>query len=237
MDYSPHLSTLAFANPFPTPTRFEYSKRLFFNNSIGTIKPQGQPVCASPNLFASPRASLVTDLLVKSVEAATAAAVTRQLVPPSVNSAPGNVDQQILSKDGPSAVNSSTHVRAETITSNSIPVTNEMLRAANSFVDSLQTSDGRRKWTKLAVCIVIDLIGSGGLGIPLVSDILDVITAPLAALALHALFGNPAVTLAGFVEEILPGTDGIPTATIAWLAERNGYFPSSPLDGSMSDDD
>lgn len=80
----------------------------------------------------------------------------------------------------------------------------------------------QRKWIKLALCLAIDLFGSGSLPIPLLADALDVVWAPVAALALHALFGNPLVTAAGFAEEILPGTDGVPTACLAWIQENYG---------------
>lgn len=81
-----------------------------------------------------------------------------------------------------------------------------------------------RKWVKLAICIVIDLVGSGSLAVPIFGDVLDLATAPVTATMLQALFGSSLVTFAGFAEEILPGTDGIPTATLAWIAENNGYL-------------
>lgn len=95
-----------------------------------------------------------------------------------------------------------------------------------SVVDSAGPPD-KKKWVKLAVCIIIDLIGSGSLGIPIFGDLLDVVTAPVTTAMLQAIFGNTFITVAGFVEEILPGTDGIPTATLAWLAENSGYLQSS----------
>lgn len=90
------------------------------------------------------------------------------------------------------------------------------------------------KWTKLAICVAVDLVGSGGLGVPLLADALDLITAPASALIVQALFASPLVTTATFVEEILPGTDGIPSATLAWLAENSGYL-SVPSAGETDD--
>lgn len=87
----------------------------------------------------------------------------------------------------------------------------------------LDSSDPvQRRWVKLGMCIVIDLIGSGQLPVPFLADALDVVWAPVAALCLHALFANPLVTAGGFAEEILPGTDGIPTASLAWIYENYG---------------
>lgn len=81
-----------------------------------------------------------------------------------------------------------------------------------------------KKWVKLAICVGIDLVGSGSLAVPVVGDALDLVTAPLCAVMLQALFGCTLVTVGGLAEELLPGTDGIPTATIAWVAEHYGYL-------------
>lgn len=88
-----------------------------------------------------------------------------------------------------------------------------------------------KKWVKLAICIGIDLVGSGSLGVPLIGDVLDLVTAPLTAVMLQALFANSFVTIAGLVEEILPGTDAIPTATLAWFAEHYGHLQSDHTRG------
>lgn len=58
---------------------------------------------------------------------------------------------------------------------------------------------------------------------PVVADVLDVATAPISALVVHALFGSTALAAATFAEEILPGTDGIPSATLAWIAQQYNY--------------
>lgn len=85
--------------------------------------------------------------------------------------------------------------------------------------------DGKR-WVKLVICIGIDLVGSGSLAVPFLGDALDLVTAPVMATMLQALFGSTLVTVGGLAEEILPGTDGIPTATLAWLAEYFGLLNS-----------
>lgn len=103
----------------------------------------------------------------------------------------------------------------------------QMLRSAESVAAELpalleRSDPAARRWVKLAICLVIDLIGSGSLPVPLLADALDLVWAPIAALALHALFGNPLITATGFAEEILPGTDGLPTASLAWIYEYYG---------------
>lgn len=171
-------------------------------------------------------ASLLSEVLVKSVEVAAATAVSRKLVArPNVGTTLSqNVKLNSETKNGVVQQSLEPQLSASI---NAIPTVTDAMAIIDSLAGSLQTVAGRRKWTKLAVCVLIDLIGSGGLGVPLVSDLLDVVTAPLAALALHALFGNPVITSAGFVEEILPGTDGIPTASLAWLLEHYGYLSST----------
>lgn len=207
------------------------SKSSLTHNNSAVKNPREFFFTASKKSFTVVRASLVTDLFVKSVEAATVAAVSRQFITPQ-NSNSAHAGERVQS-GRPST--SETRLHTGTIEPVLIPAANEMFRVANLVVGSLQTVDGRRKWTKLGVCILIDLIGSGGLGIPLVSDFLDIVTAPVSAFALHALYGNPGITIGGFVEEILPGTDGIPTATLAWIAEQNGYLRSPPSDDPTSD--
>lgn len=98
-------------------------------------------------------------------------------------------------------------------------------------------SNSRKKWIKLGICVMLDLIGSGGLGFPLLGDLLDVFTAPVSALMLHALFASNAVTVAGLTEELLPGTDGIPSATLAWVAEQRGYINNNETPVQMEEDE
>lgn len=101
----------------------------------------------------------------------------------------------------------------------------EVMRLAEGLPEVLERGGPEgKKWVKLAICIGIDLVGSGSLGVPLIGDALDLVTAPLSAVMLQALFGNTLITMGGLAEELLPGTDGIPTATLAWLAEYYGYL-------------
>jgi len=45
--------------------------------------------------------------------------------------------------------------------------------------------------------------------------------APISAILVQYLFGNGLLTSVSFLEELLPGTDIIPTATIAWILENS----------------
>lgn len=83
-------------------------------------------------------------------------------------------------------------------------------------------------FTKLLVCIGIDMLGSANEAIPLAGEFVDVIYAPIAALLLRQLFsGSNIVALLEFVEEILPFTDVLPLATVCWIVES--FFGSGSL--------
>lgn len=68
----------------------------------------------------------------------------------------------------------------------------------------------------LTYSIIIDIIGMGSFLIPALAEISDIIIAPISAIAIFAIYKTPVGAIAGFVEEILPATDIIPTATIVW---------------------
>lgn len=83
-------------------------------------------------------------------------------------------------------------------------------------------------FTKLFLCICIDILGSANEVIPLVGELVDVVYAPIAALLLRQLFsGSNVVFLLEFTEEILPFTDVLPLATICWVVES--FFSSGSL--------
>lgn len=76
------------------------------------------------------------------------------------------------------------------------------------------------KYTKLVLGIVFDLLGSATFVIPMVGEFADVIWAPLSAFLLYKMYpnrtGKVAATL-GFIEELVPFLDFIPTFTLTWL--------------------
>lgn len=74
------------------------------------------------------------------------------------------------------------------------------------------------------LCLFLDLIGYASYAIPVLGEFADIIWAPLSGLIFFMLFGGWRGAMGGvfsFVEEILPGTDFIPSFTIMWLM-RNG---------------
>ena len=82
----------------------------------------------------------------------------------------------------------------------------------------------RGGWLQLAACVLVDLVGAGTYLLPFFGELADVAWAPVAAYFLHAQFG-PAAAVLGFVEELGPGTDFVPTATLAWILENTDYAP------------
>lgn len=80
----------------------------------------------------------------------------------------------------------------------------------------IQQAFEAKKSQDLLYSIIIDLIGMGSYVIPVLAESFDVILAPLSAIAIYALHKTPVGAIGGFVEEILPGTDFIPTASIIW---------------------
>jgi hypothetical protein len=75
-------------------------------------------------------------------------------------------------------------------------------------------------FSKLLICVAIDILGSSNELVPVVGEVVDLIWAPLAATLLRSLFGGSNVILIlELAEEILPFTDVLPLATICWVVD------------------
>jgi len=59
--------------------------------------------------------------------------------------------------------------------------------------------------------------------IPGIGELGDIVFAPVSAIIFYIMFGSWKGAMFNFTEEILPGTDFIPTFTIAWFWK---YFTS-----------
>jgi len=68
----------------------------------------------------------------------------------------------------------------------------------------------------LLACLVVDCIGMMSYVLLLIGEVTDLFWAPVACFFLQYMFGSVLVSSVGFIEEILPFTDVVPTATIAW---------------------
>ncbi|MET6999264.1 hypothetical protein [Chitinophaga defluvii] len=75
----------------------------------------------------------------------------------------------------------------------------------------------------LWICILLDLIGCASYALPMMGEVTDVLWAPISAFIFYRMFGGTLGTFGGifnFMEELFPGTDIIPTFTIAWVLKK-----------------
>jgi len=89
------------------------------------------------------------------------------------------------------------------------------LRIAKTFAP-------KGRWERLVTSLILDTIGASSYLLPVLGEFTDLAWAPLFAVALHAMYSetSPYAHYVGLVEELLPFTDIIPTATLAWFREN-----------------
>jgi hypothetical protein len=71
----------------------------------------------------------------------------------------------------------------------------------------------------------MDLIGYASYAIPFLGEFADVVWAPISAIIFFVTFGGWKGALGGIgnlIEEILPGTDFIPSFTLMWFFQEYG---------------
>lgn len=84
----------------------------------------------------------------------------------------------------------------------------------------------RNPMLSLTICVMIDLIGFTSYIIPALGEFSDIVIAPLTAAGIYWLFykENPKLAkigaIIGGIEEALPLTDFLPTATILWMIQN-----------------
>ncbi|RLN52350.1 hypothetical protein BBJ28_00005655 [Nothophytophthora sp. Chile5] len=86
---------------------------------------------------------------------------------------------------------------------------------------------------KLVASLAIDFLGNATFVVPGLGEMADVLWAPVSAKMVDTLYSesSPHAKYVAFVEELLPFTDFIPTATLAWLKEN---MSSEELDNLLS---
>jgi hypothetical protein len=81
----------------------------------------------------------------------------------------------------------------------------------------------KRTEPSLIFCILMDLIGFATYSVPLLGEFGDLLWAPVSSMIFFLTFGGWKGALGGifnFAEEILPGTDFIPTFTLMYFMQR-----------------
>jgi len=76
------------------------------------------------------------------------------------------------------------------------------------------------KYSKLALGILLDGIGMLSFVIPGIGEFSDIIWAPVAGWIMTRMYKGrvgQAAGLIAFAEELIPGTDVIPTFTLTWI--------------------
>ncbi|MEP6513507.1 MAG: hypothetical protein ABJA79_06545 [Parafilimonas sp.] len=77
-----------------------------------------------------------------------------------------------------------------------------------------------KQHSSLLFCIVMDLIGYATYSLPFIGELGDLVWAPISAFIFYKTFGGKKGIIGGvfnFIEELLPGTDFIPSFTIMWV--------------------
>ena len=80
-----------------------------------------------------------------------------------------------------------------------------------------------QKHPSLIFCILMDIVGYATYAIPGLGEFADILWAPISSVIFMATFGGWKGALGGvgnFIEEILPGTDFIPSFTIMWFIQN-----------------
>ena len=80
-----------------------------------------------------------------------------------------------------------------------------------------------KKQPSLFFCILMDVVGYATYAIPGLGEFADILWAPISSVIFMATFGGWKGALGGvgnFIEEILPGTDFIPSFTIMWFIQN-----------------
>ncbi len=80
----------------------------------------------------------------------------------------------------------------------------------------------QNKYRYLAFSVLLDLMGMASYLIPFLAELGDVVFAPIYGLAIFAMYRKRKLPAAfagviGVIEELLPGTDFIPTASLMWI--------------------
>lgn len=83
--------------------------------------------------------------------------------------------------------------------------------------DSVSQSFNEKKRKDLMASLAIDALGMASYLIPALGEAADIVIAPIVSILIYAVHRTTFGAIAGFLEEIIPFTDVIPSATIIWF--------------------
>lgn len=83
--------------------------------------------------------------------------------------------------------------------------------------DSVSQSFKEKKRKDLMASLAIDALGMASYLIPALGEAADLVIAPIVSILIYAVHRTTFGAMAGFLEEIIPFTDIIPSATIIWF--------------------
>lgn len=91
----------------------------------------------------------------------------------------------------------------------------------NHFIQKMTNKEISQKFEEkkrkdLIASLAIDALGMATFLIPALGEVGDVVIAPIISALIYAVHKTTIGAIAGFLEEIIPFTDIIPTATIIW---------------------
>ena len=98
-----------------------------------------------------------------------------------------------------------------------------VFKTAVNLITNQKLFERMKKQPSLVFCILMDIVGYATYAIPILGEFGDVLWAPLSSMIFMATFGGWKGVLGGFgnfMEEILPGTDFIPSFTIMWFIQN-----------------
>jgi hypothetical protein len=104
-------------------------------------------------------------------------------------------------------------------------------RAAEKDFQQQTITPSASDFFKLALCVAIDLVGDSSFLIPGFGEAEDIVWAPISSFLLYTIFGSTGIAALDFTKEILPFSDLMPVATIAWLLQN--YYSGAPITGFL----
>ena len=82
--------------------------------------------------------------------------------------------------------------------------------------DEILNDFANRKRKDLIASLAIDVLGMATYLIPALGETADLVLAPIISILIYAVHRTTIGAIVGFLEEIIPFTDIIPSATIIW---------------------